>query len=59
MNNIPDEHLHCKYCANCECTLHSIGSAYCNADIHDYISDIESSNICGDFEYDPEFKYRT
>ena len=59
MRNIPENHLICKYCSNCCCTEQSTGGAYCYADIHDYIPDIESSDICCDFDYDPEFKYRT
>lgn len=59
MQNIPEEHLNCKYCANCCCTENSTGGAYCFTDIHEYIPNIESNEICDDFEYDPYFKYRT
>lgn len=54
--NIPKERLCCKYCWYCMCTEDTIGGAYCCADIHDYIRDVENSEICPDFDYDDTFK---
>jgi len=52
---IPEERLTCKYCSYCMCSESDNGGAYCYADIHDYISDINSGNICCDFDYDDTF----
>ena len=49
---IPEERLTCKYCSYCMCSESDNGGAYCCADIHDYIPDINSGNICCDFDYD-------
>lgn len=54
--NIPKERLCCKYCWYCMCTEDTIGGAYCCADIHDYIRDVENSEICPDFDYDDTFE---
>lgn len=54
--NIPKERLCCKYCSYCECTEDTVGGAYCCADIHDYIRDVDNSDICPDFDYDDTFE---
>lgn len=54
-DNIPEERYTCKYCWHCSCMEDSTGGAYCNADIHDWIQDINDGNICCDFDYDDTF----
>lgn len=53
--NIPEDRYTCKYCYHCQCKKDSVGGAYCNADIGNWIKDINSGNICCDFEYDDTF----
>ena len=55
MKNIPKEKLICKYCSKCLCSEDTVGGAYCYADIHDYIPDVNSSDICVDFDFDDTF----
>ena len=55
IQEVPQERLICKYCSNCLCDEDDNGGAYCYADIHNYIPDINSSDICCEFDYDDEF----
>lgn len=54
--NIPEERLTCKYCSWCLCLEDTIGGAICYADIHDHIPDVNSGDICCDFDYDDTFE---
>lgn len=53
---IPGDRWICKYCYHCECNQDTVGGAYCTADIHNWISDVNSGNICCDFDYDDTFE---
>lgn len=53
---IPEENFTCKYCVHCQCKEDSVGGAYCTADIHDWISDINDGSVCCDFDYDDTFE---
>lgn len=53
---IPEENYTCKYCFHCQCSEDSVGGAYCTADIHDWIPDINGGSICCDFDYDDTFE---
>ena len=45
MTEIPKERFTCKYCSYCVCSEDTIGGAYCYADIHDYIFDVNAGKI--------------
>lgn len=56
IEEIPEERRKCRYCYHCDCLENTVGGAYCEADIHDYIPDVETKDICCDFDYDDTFK---
>ena len=53
---IPYAGLSFKYCGHCECNQDTVGGAYCTADVHDWIPDVNDGNICCDFDYDDTFE---
>lgn len=56
MNEINKENKTCKFCSYCMCTKDTEGGAYCEADIHEYIPDVNDEKYtCCDFDYDDTF----